>query len=330
MAGTRSAQEANLLRTVTKFQKKCNGKPITISFSNKENGSGNDLLSITNFSENPQGDKSAADIIAIDSNGKEYYISCKQYNPGNFCGQGLKSFTKENKVMNLWMNHVLGEVAAFYKSKTDKILEYSIDYVLDIIRSTPANKQLTPTQKREVERQWNKTKGLMLPNLYIPIPDGMRKALFECGDVYTGESVTHYITGGLAFNPDEDVENKTINFSDCKLSTVDGMVSDSGMIYIVIRKRRSDQFLNITDSHGIPIKDSRKFMQIYSAGLKGGSGRRVQIREQKQLPLKLRNNVFLDNGQKTSRASRTTDSEILNVPLESVLNSIAASKYNNK
>ena len=335
MRGTRSAQEANLLRVVKDFQKKCNGEPITISFSNRGigsvgPGSGGELFSITNFIENPQGDRSAADIIAIDGNNKQYSISCKQYNPGNFCGQGLKSFTKENKVMNLWMNQVLGEVASFYKKQTDDALEKAIDYVLNIIRSTPANKPLTPVQKQAVERQWKKAKGLMLPNLYIPIPSGMRKALFECEQLYTGEIVTHYITGGIAANPDEDVENRTIYFNDCKLSTIQEMVSESGMIYIVIRKRRADQFLNITDSRGVPVKDSRKFLQIYAAGLKGGSGRRVQIREQRQLPLRLRNNVFLDNGQKTSRASKSSDAKILEVPLDSVLNSIAAAQYNNK
>ena len=38
----------------------------------------------------------------------------------------------------------------------------------------------------------------MLPNLYIPIPKGMRLSLFKCEDIYTGEVVTHYITGGRA------------------------------------------------------------------------------------------------------------------------------------
>ena len=108
------------------------------------------------------------------------------------------------------------------------------------------------------------------------------------------------------------------------------MATDSGMIYLVIRKRRADQFLQIVDRNGNPVKDSRKFLKIFAAGKKGESGRRIQIREERQLPLKLRNHVFLDNGQKTSRASKTSDSEILQIPLEEVLNGIAAAKYNNK
>lgn len=335
MAGTRSAQELNLLSKVKKFQEKVGNEPITIQFSNRGFGSvgpaaGGELIGITNFLENPQGDRSAADIVAIDSSGKQYSISCKQYNPGNFCGQGLKSFTEENKVMNLWMHQVLGSVAAFYQKKTDDAVKYAIDYLLKIIRNSPANEPLTPVQQQAIERQWKKAKGLMLPNLYIPIPAGMRRALFECEQIYTGEVVTHYITGGTANNPDEDVKERTITFSDCTLKTVDEMVQDSGMIYLVIRKRRADQFLNITDRSGNPIKDSRKFLQIFGAGIKGESGRRVQVRQQRQLPTKLRNNVFLDNGQKTSRASKTSDSEILEVPLSEVLNGIAAAKYNNK
>lgn len=331
MAGTRSAQEVNLLAKVKKFQEKCGGEPITIKFSNSGGMlAGGEMIGITNFLENPQGDRSAADIIAIDSNFKQYSISCKQYNPGNFCGQGLKSFTKENKVMNLWMNHVLGRVASFYQSKTDDALNYAIDYLLKVVRNSPQGQELTPVQKQAIERQWKKTKGLMLPNVYIPIPKGMRTTLFKCEDIYTGEVVTHYLTGGIAANPDEDVANRTITFGDCYFKTVDEMATDSGMIYLVIRKRRADQFLKIVDSRGNPVKDSRKFLSIYAAGIRGGSGRRIQIREERQLPLKLRNNVFLDNGQKTSRASKTADSEILEVPLSEVLNGIAAAKYNNK
>ena len=331
MAGTRSAQEVNLLAKVKEFQEKCGGEPITIRFSNSGGLlAGGEMIGITNFLENPQDDRSAADIIAIDSNFKQYSISCKQYNPGNFCGQGLKSFTKENKVMNLWMNHVLGRVASFYQRKADDSLQYAIDYLLKVIRNSPQGQDLTPVQKQAIERQWKKAKGLMLPNLYIPIPKGMRLALFKCEDIYTGEVVTHYITGGNATNPKEDVADRTITFKDCYFKTVDEMATDSGMIYLVIRKRRADQFLKIVDKNGNPIKDSRKFLQLFAAGAKGESGRRIQIREERQLPLKLRNHVFLDNGQKTSRASKTSDSEILKIPLEEVLNGIAAAKYNNK
>jgi len=331
MAGTRSSQEVNLLAKVKGFQKKCGGQPITIRFSNSGGLlAGGEMIGITNFLENPQDDKSAADIIAIDSNFKQYSISCKQYNPGNFCGQGLKSFTKENKVMNLWMNHVLGRVASFYQRKADDALGKAIDYLLKVIRNSPQGQDLTPVQKQAIERQWKKAKGLMLPNLYIPIPKGMRLTLFKCEDIYTGEVVTHYITGGNAANPDEDVANRTITFKDCYFKTVDEMATDSGMIYLVIRKRRADQFLKIVDKNGNPIKDSRKFLQIFASGVKGESGRRIQIREERQLPLKLRNQIILDNGQKTSRASKTSDSEILQISLEEVLNGIAAAKYNNK
>ena len=103
MAGTRSAQELNLLSKVKKFQEKVGNEPITIQFSNRGFGSvgpaaGGELIGITNFLENPQGDRSAADIVAIDSSGKQYSISCKQYNPGNFCGQGLKVSQKKIKL----------------------------------------------------------------------------------------------------------------------------------------------------------------------------------------------------------------------------------------
>ena len=330
MAGTRSRQELNLVSKIKAFQEECGGQPITIRFSNYQVGSSSgQLTSVSNFYENPQGDKSAADVISNGAGGK-YSISCKQYNPGNFCGQGLKSFSKENKVMNMWMNHVLGKVAAYYKKMSDDALEEATDYLIQVVRNTPANNLLTSGQRKKIEKQFEKVLGLTFPNLYIPIPSGMKTALFKCEDIYTGESVTHYITGGLAGNPDEDIENKTITFKDCTLRTIDEIVSDSGPIFVVIRKRRRDQFLDIVDSKGSPVKDSRKFMSIYGSSSLGGSGRRVQIRAHKQLPTKLRNNLFLDNGQKTTRASRTSGSDILNIPLSDVLNSIASAKYNNK
>lgn len=326
----RSRQEINLLDKVNDFKNRVGG-PITIEFSNSGGAlAGGQLIGVTNFLENSQGDKSAADIIAINSAGEQFNISCKMYNPGNFCGQGLKSFTEENKVMNMWMNQVLGTVGAYYQSITEKELEKAIDYVLNIIRSKPLNSKLTAIETQTIGRQWKKAKGITLPNVYIPIPKGMRKRLFESKDIYTGENVTHYITGGAAANPVEDLKTGTIKFGDCELMTTEELATESGMIYIVVRKRRADQFLELVDQNGSPVKDTQKFLTIYAAGPRGGSGRRIQVREQRQLPAKLRNAIFSDNGQKTSVPGRGSDALILDVPLTAVLNAVAAARYNNK
>ena len=58
--------------------------------------------------------------------------------------------------MNLWMHQVLGSVAAFYQKKTDDAVKYAIDYLLKIIRNSPANEPLTPVQQQAIERQWKK------------------------------------------------------------------------------------------------------------------------------------------------------------------------------
>ena len=53
----------------------------------------------------------APDVVCKDVRGKEYYISMKEYNPGNLCGQGLRTFSEEHALLNKWMTVAAEKVA---------------------------------------------------------------------------------------------------------------------------------------------------------------------------------------------------------------------------
>ena len=344
MAGTRSPQEVNLLRKVEAFMKKVGASPgqqgITIRFKNSAPSlitpvaAQGEFKNITIFQENVQGNRSAADLIAVDGSGNKYGISCKQHNPASFCGTGLKSFTKDNVVMNMWMNQVLGKVAGYYLSIMNEAKEQLADITIKHIQQH-GSKKFTKAFKDKLTKEIQAANGFSMPNVYIPIPKGMRYKLFRGDGHRGGDPVTHYITGGNAASVDEDIPSRTITINDCELFTVNELAESAGnKLYIVVRKRRADQFVKIADQTGTAIKDSNGFLSIYSRSSSGDAARRIQVREQSQLPNKLKNMILIDNGQAepTTRVppktGKDSDAVIIDVPIDSVLNAVAAARFN--
>lgn len=342
MARNESDQEKNLKKHTHAFMKKLGvttgggpGTGIKILFRNNSTGIANvtELNDITYFESNPDNDNSAVDIIAIRSDGAKFGISCKQHNPGSFCGAGLKSFAGTGPdgdiVMRKWMTKVLGEAGAYYLNIVQKRMDTLGNKVLNLVKN---GKPLTATQKTELKREWERAKGT-LPQLYIPIPRGMRFQLLR-GDGHSGrEKATHFITGGKAMSPDTDISNRTITFNDCDFYTLNEIAQKEGNnLYIVIRKRRADQLLDILDTKGLPITDSNKFLKLFT----GSSGRRIQVRQKDQLPKTLRQYILSDNSQESPTIQLTpsvltprvkgVSADILEVPLP--LNPTAASAYN--
>lgn len=337
-----SEQEKNLKRKVNDFMKKLGvvpgggvGTGVKILFRNNSTGIANvtELNDITVFKSNPDNDNSAADIIAVRTDGAKFGISCKQHNPGSFAGAGLKSFAGTGPdgdiVMRKWMDKVLGEAGSYYLNLVQKRMDKLGDKVIKLVQT---GSKLTPTQQTELKREWENAKG-NLPQLYIPIPRGMRFQLFR-GDGHTGkEKATHFVTGGTANSANTDIPSRTITFNDCDFYTLDEIAQKEGNnLYIVIRKRRADQLLDILDMKGQPVMDSNKFLKLFT----GSSGRRIQVREKNQLPKKLRDIILSGNETATTVMSPSTltpttkgvSADILNVPLESVLNKAAAASYN--
>ena len=347
-----SAQETNLVRKVNDFMNKMGVSPVgqigpknianfgngvTIRFSNNMGNTPTELNDIMVFKANREGDNSAADIIAIRSDGKEFGISCKQHNPGSFCGAGLKSFAGTGPdgdiVMRRWMNNVLGKVAGYYLKITKGRMDKLADKVLLEIQRN-GNQPLSATKKREFEQEFLKAYGDM-PQLYIPIPRGMRYQLFR-GDGHSGTTrASHYITGGTAKAvPQKDSKYRTITFTDCEYYTLDEMAQKHGNnLYIVIRKRRAADYLQLfrNKTSYSPIKSANGFLKIFSGG-----GRRIQVREHTQLPTRLTLDSIVNDNSGLSPTTRTTpgsitnrnkdQADILEVPLP--LNPTAARNYN--
>lgn len=347
-----SAQENNLVRKVNDFMKRMGVSPVgqigptntanigngvTIKFSNNMGNTPTELNDIVVFKANPEGDNSAADIIAIRSDGKEFGISCKQHNPGSFCGAGLKSFAGTGPdgdiVMRRWMDSVLGKVAAYYLNIMTKRMDKLGDKIVLEIQKN-GNQPLSATKKREFEKEFKEAYGNM-PQLYIPIPRGMRFQLLR-GDGHSGKTrASHYITGGTAAAaPQEDPKYKTITFTDCQFYTLDEMAQKHGNnLFIVIRKRRAADYLQLfssSSSHS-PIKTSQGFLKIFTGG-----GRRIQVREHMQLPTKLTLASLISDNSGEQATIRTTpaaltsrtksQADILEVPVP--LNPVATAKYN--
>lgn len=344
MAGTRSAQEINLVRKINAFMKKVGASPgqqgVTIRFKNSAPSliapvaASGEFKNITIFQENVQGDRSAADIIAVDGSGNKFGISCKRHNPASFCGSGLKSFTQENVVMNMWMKQVLGKVAAYYLSIMNEAKEELANITLKHIQ-THGTSKFTKAFKDKLTKEIQAANGFSMPNVYIPIPKGMRYKLFRGDGHRGGEPVTHYITGGTAASVDEDIPTRTITINDCEMFALNEIAESAGNnLYIVVRKRRADQFVKIADQTGAAIKDSNGFLSIYSRSSSGDAGRRIQVREQTQLPNKLKNMILQDNSQAepTTRVppktGKDSDAVIIDVPIDSVLNAVAAARFN--
>ena len=348
MAGrNQSPQEINIVREVKAFMEEMGtnenspiGQGVNVLFKNNSKGmsafSPLNLRDIVSVVSNPDKDNSAADIIFKTTDGKTYGVSCKQHNPGSFCGAGLKSFAGTGPdgdiVMRRWMDNVLGKVAGYYlkimKRRMDKLAD---KVLLEIQRS--GNQPLSATKKREFEQEFSKAYGDM-PQLYIPIPRGMRYQLFR-GDGHSGQyKADSYITGGTARSHSYNIEERNIVFNDCEFYTLDEMAQKHGNnLYIVIRKRRAADYLQLfrNKTSYSPIKSANGFLKIFSGG-----GRRIQVREHTQLPTRLTLDSIVNDNSDQSPTTRTTpgsitnrnknQADILEVPLP--LNPVAARNYN--
>jgi len=316
MAGTRSAQEVNLLNGVNAFIKACGGGPITIKFTNSYLGQGL-LADVMSFDENLNGDRSPVDIIARTST-TSYKISCKQDNPISFCGSGLKSFSKE-LMMRKFLNRALGRAAGTLKAILEPYKKPIEDMVIAHTRQY-GGQAFTASEKKQFDILVSKLNNVQLPDLYIKLPKSMRSALLS-GQGELDAPITHYITGGIA-NPammKKDIKTKTLEITDCEVHTIQEMVDDGGInLFLVIRKRRADQALEIVDSKlpgSPPIKDTKGFLNVYgrSKGNPHEFGRRLQIRERSQLPKALRTSLFEDNDGVTPIKRAPANSQIIEV-----------------
>jgi hypothetical protein len=342
-----SAQEINIVREVRAFMKEMGtnenspvGQGVNVLFKNNSTGvsafSPFNLRDIVSVFSNPDKDNSAADIIFKTTDGKTYAVSCKQHNPGSFCGAGLKSFAGTGPdgdlVMRRWMDNVLGKVAAYYLNIMTKRMDKLGDKIVLEIQKN-GNQPLSATKKREFEKEFKEAYGNM-PQLYIPIPRGMRYQLFR-GDGHTGQyKADSYITGGTAKSHSYNIEERNITFNDCEFYTLDEMAQKHGNnLFIVIRKRRAEDYLQLFSSafsHS-PIKTSQGFLKIFTGG-----GRRIQVREHKQLPTKLTLASLISDNSGEQATIRTTpaaltprtrsQADILEVPVP--LNPVATAKYN--
>lgn len=316
MAGTRSAQEKNLVKEVNDFIKACGGGPVTVKFTNTYLGQGL-LADVMRFDANPNEDRSPVDII-VRTSSTPYKISCKKYNPISFCGSGLKSFSRE-PMMRKFLNRALGRAAGTLKAILEPYKKPIEDMVLNHARQY-GGQPFTTSEKRQFDILVSNLNNVQLPNLYIKLPKNMRFALFS-GEGELDAPITHYITGGIA-NPammNRDINKKTIEIGDCELHTIQEMVDDGGQtLYLYIRKRRSDQALEIIDSKlpgSPPIKDTQGFLNVYGKSKKNPHefGRRLQIREKKQLPNYLKTALFEDNDGTTPIKRVPAKSQIIEV-----------------
>ena len=295
--GTRSAQEINFENEVNNFINQCGGGPITIKFKNSFLGKGL-LADVTGVSFSTFGDSSPVDVILTTSS-SPYKISCKKDNPINFCGSGLKSFVHEPQ-MKKWMNKALGECAGRFVAIMEPYKKPIEDFVFNHAQQY-GGQAFTAVEKKQLDTLISKYDSVTLPNLYIKLPQGMRRALLT-GQGEPDAPITHYLTGEIC-NPammKKNKKTKTLEINDCEIHTIEEMTANTQALYIVLRKRRADQALEIVDKKqpGAPaIKDSLGFLAVYGRSNKNPSefARRIQIREQKQLPKSLKVNLIEDN-----------------------------------
>lgn len=308
MAGNRSTQEINIIKEVNDFIKITNGGPINLKGKN-----GFEIKDIVRLVEDPLGDSSAADLIVSTTSGSNYKISCKQYNPINFVGSGLKSFVEDKnnlqmtRMMKKWMNKVLGKTTAYLNSYINsyknKMISRITDYLLDDIRNNSVKtKILDEITKDKIEYEYKKFLSLVIPDVYIEIPDSMRKEIFTASNI--GGPINYYILNGMANSITTEIQSKTISINDCDILSVSQMVTMGETIYLLIRKRRADQTFEFKDNKGNIIKDKNGFLRLFSKSLKKTDiGARVQIREQSQLPKKLQEEIFNTNSGTTKKSN---------------------------
>lgn len=305
--GNRSAQETNILREVNKFINSAGG-PVSI-----EGRNGFKIKDVVNLTEDPLGDKSAADLIASTSSGVNYKISCKQYNPINFAGAGLKSFTDDIE-MKLWMNKVLRKVAtelnSYIKPYKDKAMDRIGGYLIADIQKNSINAPLDKSTKDKIKEEYDKILSIVIPDIYIKIPDSMRLDIFTASNV--GGPINYYILNGNANSFSTDTQTKTITINDCDILSTGKMVKSGETLYLVIRKRRADQLFSLKDNRGNFLRNKDGFLRIFSKSLsKSDIGARVQIREKEQLPKKLKDAIIQGTSVKTTNT--TAKSIILDV-----------------
>lgn len=309
----RSNQEQRIKTKYNEIKQKFTNKPINIVGRN-----GYKLNDVVDMYYDPLGDSSAADFIVIDSSGRQYKISCKQYNPINFCGSGLRSFaedTRNGMIMNKWMKKVLGQAASYYisylKPKYEKTIQVIGDAVLDEVRSSNnQNQDLSNKTKKIIEDEYEKFSSIVIPDIYVEIPDSFRNSIFRAETL--GGPITHYILNGTGSNISINGNDMILN--DCDILSTGNMVIKGETLYIVIRKRRADQTVNLYNLNASI--DKRGFVRLFENSKKRPSetGARIQIREKSQLPSTLLSDIYSFN--KTKRESRPPSTSIvLRVPL---------------
>jgi len=315
MAGNRSIQELNILNKYSDFRNILNTQyqsnpPMSFTLEGKN---GFQIRDVVKIEEDPAGDASAADLNITTSSGTVYKVSCKQENPINFAGSGLKSFL-ETYLMRKWMDKVLGRVASFYISYInpyrDKMLEEIGNAIIDDVKNNPNQNLLLQSTKTIIDTAYNKFISIEIPDVYIKISKQFRADIFTA--TKNGGPITHYILNGSATNIMMDSKKKILKLTDCDIVTTAHIIN-AGIndLYIKIRKRRADQIIQIKNKSGIAVKDKNNFISIFTKSKSGDTSRRVEIKESPQLPKYLKQQI------QTNKKTITVPgkSVILEVPL---------------
>lgn len=315
MAGNRSIQELNILKKYSYFRDILNKRyqpnpPMSFTLEGKN---GFQIQDVVKIEEDPAGDASAADLNITTSSGTVYKVSCKQENPINFAGSGLKTFI-ETPIMRKWMDTVLGRVASFYISYInpykDKMLEKIGNAIINDVKNNSNQNLLLPSTKKIIDTEYDKFISIEIPDVYIKISKQFRANIFTAAK--NGGPITHYILNGSATNIMMNSKKKILKLTDCDIVTTAYMINAGiGDLYIKIRKRRADQIIQIKNKSGIAVKDKNNFISIFSKSKSGDTSRRVEIKESAQLPEYLKQQI------QTNKKTITVPgkSVILEVPL---------------
>tara|TARA_B100000085_G_scaffold57831_1_gene50697 strand:+ start:295 stop:1434 length:1140 start_codon:yes stop_codon:yes gene_type:complete len=345
MAGTRSAQERNFVKQCQTRIGVMNPKPVWIQFNNTlgaalgpglTTDSDMGMPDIVEVRFNEGRDMSgnrirekthAPDVVCKDVRGKEYYISMKEYNPGNLCGQGLRTFSEEHALLNKWMTVAAEKVA-------ERLEQIQSQRLSTLVRKV--NQAKSAGNNGQVQSLINAYQRDTLPQVYVPIPLQMRKEIFASGSLNT-QRVSHFIVGrgngaALCNNPttprssnavmytgsragkgEEQQVGNHLRFNDCDFKTVDELAR-GGMIYLIIRKRRATDQFKIIDKRGQEIKGQQGFLKMFTPG-----GMRVQVRSKEQLPKQIKDYFFSDNQTQTKRVSSPRTSLVVQVPLSAAI-----------
>ena len=315
MAGNRSIQELNILKKYSYFRDMLNKRyqpnpPMSFTLEGKN---GFQIQDVVKIEEDPAGDASAVDLNITTSSGTVYKVSCKQENPINFAGSGLKTFI-ETPIMRKWMDTVLGRVASFYISYInpykDKMLEKIGNAIINDVKNNSNQNLLLPSTKKIIDTEYDKFISIEIPDVYIKISKEFRANIFTAAK--NGGPITHYILNGSATNIMMNSKKKILKLTDCDIVTTAYMIN-AGIndLYIKIRKRRADQIIQIKNKSGIAVKDKNNFISIFSKSKSGDTSRRVEIKESTQLPEYLKKQIQINKKTITVPGK----SVILEVPL---------------